>query len=140
MPMALTERDARAIAQGYGPEAERVVCIDFDGVLYPFGLLMDDPAPIPGAVVAMQRLKAAGYRIVILTSRLSPLWLARSGHDLDEQRAHVIRLLDRDGIPFDSVTYEKVPAEFYVDDRAIRFDGNWPAVTDFILWSRGVTP
>ena len=42
----------------------------------------------------------------------------------------------RDDIPFDLITAEKVPAEVYVDDRAIRFaPGDWPAITDWILWS-----
>ena len=136
MPMEVTERDALAIERGHPPEASRVICVDFDGVLYPFGMLMDSPDPIPGAFRALRRLKRAGYRIVILTSRLSARWLTQSGHDAEEQRAYIEGLLRRDGIPFDVITSEKVPAEFYVDDRAIRFTGDWTAVTDFVLFSR----
>ena len=133
--MEPTERDRLAIERGHPPEAHRVVCIDFDGVLYPFGMLMEAPQPIAGAVRAVQRLKAAGYRVVIFTSRLSPTWLAASGRTALEQTEYISRVLARDGIPFDRITAEKLPAEAYIDDKAIRFNHDWPAIVDWLLWS-----
>jgi len=124
------------LRHGYAPQADKVLCIDFDGVLYPRDELFASPAPIPGAKAAMQRLRRAGYKLVIFTSRLSPTYLDAQGEDFGEQRAYVEGLLERDGIPFDDVTAEKVPAAVYLDDRALRFDDNWNAVTDFVLFSR----
>lgn len=120
----------------YAPMAGRVICVDFDKTLYPWAPLYEQPDPLPGAVEAMKRLKAAGYRLVILTSRLSPQWLASVAYTDGEMRDLVEGMLRRDGIPFDEVTAEKVPAQVYVDDRAIRFaPGDWPAITDWILFA-----
>lgn len=119
------------------PSARGVVLVDFDGVLYPWEPIMSEPDPLPGAVEAMQRFRRAGLRVVIFTSRLSPTWLSETGYTEGDQRGHIERLLHRDGIPHDLITAEKIPAEWYLDDRAIRFrDGEWPAIVDWILWSR----
>lgn len=128
----------QTIARGYPPEAYRVLAVDFDGTLFPFGYIASEPDPLPGAVEAMQRLKDHGYRLVIFTSRLSPRWLAAAGYQEAEMREAVERQLRAHGIPFDEITGEKLAAEAYIDDRAIRFrDGDWPAITDWILFSRG---
>lgn len=123
-------------ASGVAPIGHRVVCVDFDGCLFPFGPLYAEEPPFPGAVDAMKRLRAAGYHIVILTSRLSETWLASDAEagGYATQVEYVLRLLRRYGIPFDDLTAEKVPAEFYLDDRAMRVDGsNWPEVADAIV-------
>jgi FMN phosphatase YigB (HAD superfamily) len=118
------------------PSARGVALIDFDGVLYPWQPIMAEPDPLPGAVEAMRRLHDAGVRIVIFTSRLSPKWLAEAGYTHVQQLEHIERLLHRDDIPYDEVTAEKQAAEWYVDDRAIRFDGDWTPLVDWMLWSR----
>lgn len=126
------------MAHGYAPIAHRVIAVDFDSTLYPWRPIYEQPDPLPGAVEAMQRLKRAGYRLVIFTSRLSPTWLESAGYTASDQRDLIEGMLRRDGIPFDEVTSEKLPAEVYVDDRAIRFrDGEWPAIADWILFAGG---
>lgn len=135
----MTGEELEAIRRGYPPEAHKVVCIDYDGTLFPFGFLDADPEPHAGAVAATQRLKAAGYRIVIFTARLSPSWLASTGRDATAERTRLVDALARHGVQFDDVTSEKVPAVAYVDDRAIRFvPGEWEAITDWIIWSEPI--
>jgi hypothetical protein len=74
---------------------------------------------------------------VIFSSRLSPHWLASAGYADADMRGYMGDALRRHGIPFDDLTAEKLPAEAYVDDRAIRFrDGEWPAIVDWLLFSR----
>ena len=123
------------LANGYAPSAHKVILVDFDGVLYPWEPIMSEPDPIPGAVEAMRRLKAAGFRLVIFTSRLSPTWLAESGYHAGDQLAHIERLLKRDGIPHDDITAEKLPAQHYIDDRGLRFHDDWAEIAAFILWT-----
>jgi hypothetical protein len=120
---------------GHSPDAKGVVCVDFDGTLVPWGPLMNpESQPLPGAVEAVQKMKNAGWRILIYTSRLSPSWHSASGEKYEEQLQYVVDTLNRLGIPFDGITAEKVPAEAYIDDRAIEFTGdNWPEIAERML-------
>lgn len=125
-PVAEPHDDSYALEHGHPTVAAATVCVDFDGTIIPWGSLDGSPAPFAGARDALLRLKAAGYRIVILTSRASTSWwdaeaLARGVDPVafgSEQLRYVIDLLERHGIPFDEVTAEKVPALAYFDDRA----------------------
>lgn len=122
------------LKHGHSPLAEKVVAIDFDGTLYPWGELFSEDAPLPGAVEAMQKFRDNGFRIVIFTSRLSPTWLEAEGQSEVAQYDYIASMLTRDGIPFDAITSEKVPAVAYVDDRAISFEGdNWREIANGLV-------
>lgn len=117
------------------PSAKRVVCVDFDGTIAPWGKLFDLPEPFPGVADAMRALRSAGYRIVILTSRLSEAW-----QDADhlhfgfsdpiafdiENREYVRSYLRRYNIPWDDITAEKIPAVAYFDDHAVHVSTRHP--------------
>lgn len=106
------------------PSAEGVVLVDFDGTIFPWGALEEIGEPLPGAREGMAMLEVAGYRIVIFTSRLSPTWHRAEGRDpavgIPHQRAVIKAALMAYGIPFDDITAEKIPAELYLDDKAMR--------------------
>lgn len=130
------------MAKGHSPVAERVALIDFDGTIVPWGPLMGQKDPLPGAVEGIRYLAGLGYTIVIFTSRLSKTWARSVVGDggaaitafLNEQEEYVREHLIRHRIPFSYITAEKVPAEFYIDDKAIGFRGNWmAAVSDELV-------
>lgn len=120
------------------PIADKLALIDFDGTIVPWGPLMsDDKVPFAGAKEVLSYLRSHGFRIGIFTSRLSRTWarsMVGSGPAvavfLLEQEEYVRSLLDRHGIPYDFVTAEKMPAQFYVDDKAIGFRGDWLTVLE----------
>lgn len=121
---------------GIPPIAAKLVLVDFDGTIVPWGPLMGDKEPIPGTVGAMRALRSAGFRIGIFTSRMSETWV-RSVLEIPQgippiqsdklhifdflarQRSYVADILNRHGIPFDFITAEKMPAEVYFDDKAV---------------------
>ena len=103
------------------------VCFDFDGVIHSYtsGFLGDDvipDPPVPGIREAIDRLRAAGYEVVVLSSRSAN----RYG------RAAMQDWLDRYGIVVDGIYSHKPPARCYVDDRAVRFDGDASKLFDEI--------
>jgi len=101
---------------------ERVLCLDFDGVLHRFETPFADPAVIPDPPVplagAFVRAALLAYdRVVICSCRAR----VRRG------RRAIRRWLEVWGFPQGlEVTCRKPFAEAYLDDRGIRFEGSWP--------------
>jgi hypothetical protein len=115
----------------------RRISFDFDGVLHSYtsgwlgATAIPDP-PVPGMADAIRRLQSLGWEVVVCSSR------ARYS---DGKDAICQWLLDH-GFPGMEITCEKLPAEIYVDDRAIRFDGCVPELLNAIdswtgPWNRG---
>lgn len=121
--------------KGYAPIADKVILVDFDATLFPWGPLMNwDATPLPGAKEAVQAIKRAGFSISIFTSRMSQRWLEHSENDENEQREYVTTMLTSNNIPFDEVIGEKIPAMAYIDDKAIEFTGdNWGQIQERVL-------
>lgn len=110
------------------------VGVDFDGVAHAYsrgwqGGVIYDP-PVPGAFDAIRIMQSHGYAVFIFTARddLQPVadWIT--------EHSAIDCMID-DFMPGDIrrpkfwndterllVTQRKLPAEYYVDDRAIRFD------------------
>ena len=103
----------------------RRVLIDFDGVMMQRGngSIYAKGRPIAGALQAIKGLKDLGYEIKIFTTRASS---EGSGVEMVESW-----LLDY-GVKHDGITGEKLDAEYYIDDKAIAFRGNWEDVLDEI--------
>jgi hypothetical protein len=97
----------------------RTVCLDFDGVLHLYRsawrgeAIIPDP-PIHGTAQAVARLREQ-YRVVVHSTRCRT----------PEGRAAVAAWLREHAIEVDEVCEHKPPALVYVDDRAIRFRGDW---------------
>jgi hypothetical protein len=123
---------------GHPPSAKKRICVDFDATLYPFGELLGyDREPLSGAREAMLAMRKKGFKLTIFTSRMSPSWWEAEGWGPEAgeiQSEYIKSLLDRDGIPFDEITGEKIPALCYIDDKAIEFTGdNWPEIQERVM-------
>lgn len=116
---------------------KETVVFDFDGVIHSYksgwcGIdkILDEPTD--GIDDLLKRIKEAGYRIVIVSSRCREKrgieaikkWLEK--YDLDQY--------------IDQISMEKVPASVYIDDRAIRFDGKtegmFEQISTFEPWTK----
>lgn len=108
--------------------SQQRVSVDFDGVLHSYTSkwvtesVIPDP-PVPGAIDWLNKL-AESFDIAVHTTRARTpegreavaLYLIRHGLTEHAQRRLV-------------VTYEKLPSIIYIDDRAWRFQGIFPTVT-----------
>lgn len=97
----------------------KTVVFDFDGVIHSYtsgwqgaGNIPDPP--VHGIREAIQNIRIAGYRVVVVSTRCS----THIG------MGAVRYYLRHHGIAVDDVMCEKPPAICYIDDRAIRFDGH----------------
>jgi hypothetical protein len=116
-----------------------VVVVDLDGTIcehrYPaFG------EPIAGAKEALQRLKAAGFWIVIHTVRTASSWQAAETYAPEVNSPEAVSaFLQRHQIPYDEIwMHDKPFAVAYIDDRGLRLMGNrsksnWHEIANALL-------
>ena len=98
-----------------------IIAVDFDDTIHDTKRVSKGHkmgVPLPGAKMTLQKLKDAGFTIVINSVR------AQSSPDKGK---HVRDWLNYFGIPFDSISDQKPPAEFYLDEKGIRFT-DWQRV------------
>src|SRR5262245_8214615 len=116
-----------------------IIVVDLDGTIcehrYPaFG------EPIAGAKEALQRLKTAGFWIVIHTVRTSSSFQAAEDYVAEVNSPEAVRaFLHRHQIPYDEIwMHDKPLAVAYIDDRGLRLMGNraksnWQDIADALL-------
>lgn len=114
---------------------DKTIAIDLDGVILEYVSPWDGPyhfgKPIPGAVEAMKKLRSAGFRISVYTTRNNSMANHNSGHNSLELTALVQNELEKNGIPYDYISLFKPLARHYIDDRAIRFY-SWDQTLDSV--------
>jgi hypothetical protein len=116
-----------------------VVVVDFDGTIcehrYPyFG------EPLAGAREGLQRLKAAGFRIIIHTVRTSSHFKDIGMYDPEVNSHEAVQTyLETHDMPFDEIwVHDKPNAVVYLDDRCVRVVGdskksNWKKIIDALV-------
>ena len=96
--------------------------MDFDGVVHSYSSgwcgeeVIPDP-PVHGTKEAIARLRKT-YKVVVHSTRCRT----------EEGRKAIAAWLKKHSIEVDEVCEHKPPAMVYVDDRAVRFRGDWDEV------------
>jgi len=101
--------------------AKKVLAIDFDGVIHDYKNPLPNRRmgqPLPGAKESLKRYREAGYAVIVHS--------VRGG-----QPEHIAEFMDYYGLTYDTITNIKPNADYYIDDKAIRFS-NWDDVNTII--------
>ncbi|MCZ6688263.1 MAG: hypothetical protein O7H41_01535 [Planctomycetota bacterium] len=97
-------------------ESKRI-CVDFDDTL-----CMRDETVAPHAREVLKLLKDSGHEIYVLSSRFNPkIW----GDLVEKRMEKVSDWLQANGLAYDKVVAYKPAADIYIDDKALRFEGDW---------------
>lgn len=107
----------------------KIIAVDFDYTLNDQNNKPPDKRlgpPFPGAKEALQAFREAGYDICIHSCR---------GSDGPRAVKVMADWLEFFSIPFDSIWDQpgKPVADFYIDDLAVRFEGNWTEIRKKVL-------
>ena len=110
--------ESNLIAQSMNVKA-RTICLDFDGVIHSNqhgwqgeAVIVDPPIHKVDQAIAELR---KDYRVVVFSAR------CRTDEGVEAIRAWLVK----HNIEVDEVCRDKPPAHVYVDDRAVRFSGDW---------------
>lgn len=102
---------------------KKIICVDFDGVIHAFSKGWHDGSiydkPVPGTRDALEKLINGGFEVVIYTIR-------------DDNKA-IEAWLKKWQLPKLRITQKKIMALAYIDDRGIRFQGNWEDVIKYFV-------
>ena len=115
------------------------VVVDLDGTICEHRF-PDFGTPVSGAREALQRLKEAGFWIIIHSVRTSSEYRESEEYDPTVHSPEAVSdYLERHQIPFDEIwMHDKALAVAYIDDRGMRLVGdrhrsNWKEVVDTLL-------
>lgn len=104
--------------------AGRIIAVDLDATIAEYHGWRGEEVigdPLPGARESLEALSDQGYIIIVYTAR--------------KDRARVARYLESHRIPFDYIE-SKMYADVYVDDRALRFEGDWDSTVRGVRTAR----
>ena len=103
--------------------SQLTVAIDLDGVIFEYKDwkgLRHFGKPIKDVKKALKMLRRMGFKIVIFTCRANP---ALQDEPLPQLELYIRKALQGAEIPFDEIAMTGKPwAEYYIDDRGIRFN------------------
>lgn len=125
----------------------KTISIDFDGVIHRYSEGWKDGSiydgPVPGAFAAIEDLLADGWSVFVLSTR-SPRQIRRwfrqplVNDGMDEVFGTYLAPFKSEVIPFwkrfwnkknvVGITRRKLPANIYLDDRGMWFNGDWKGV------------
>ena len=100
------------------------IVVDIDGTLCPIkdkNQRYEDLLPLPGAVEAMKKLKAAGHYIILQTARNMATQESNLGKVVKNIGKVTLEWLDKHDIVYDEIYFGKPNGHLYIDDRALRF-------------------
>lgn len=109
--------------------ARQTIAVDFDGTIHKYSLGWHDGTcydePIKGALDAILNFMNRGYNVVIFTAR-----------PVEPVREWMQKYWTAKMYPIPDVTNIKPAAIAYIDDRAVKFNGDWAEMLELFPWKK----
>ena len=110
------------------------IAVDLDGTILKDAEFPGFGEPEPGVREALAAFRSLGYKVRVYTCRVN--WLAAEKRILPRTYNDIADYLAKHEIPYDDIVMleEGKPfASFYVGNNAVRYEGNWDKVVQFIV-------
>ncbi len=113
---------------GLGFKVDKTIALDFDGVIHAYrngweGITAIRDKPVEGVREAIKILRHRGYKILVYSTRCST----------PQGRQAINEWCKKWFIKVDGLSVEKPSCVCYVDDRAIKFNGDWKKTINDIV-------
>ncbi|MFW5953619.1 MAG: hypothetical protein ACOCSJ_05590 [Candidatus Natronoplasma sp.] len=111
----------------------KVIAIDFDGTLFEYDGWKNSNhygEPIDGAKEIVEKLRDKGFKIMIFTTRGNEKVVKEALEEYDIPYDYINE--NPHTPPEAEISDVKPPANYYIDDRAIAFKGDWKEVMEEI--------
>lgn len=109
------------------------IVVDFDGTITD-DVFPDVGNPKEGVVEALNKLKEAGFEIIIHSCRTGSYFKDVLNEDQFER---IKDYMEYYNMPFDRIWVPDKPiASAYIDDKAIRYQNNWTAIVNNLTCSK----
>ena len=105
-----------------------ILCCDLDDVIVDYagwtgeGYTVINGAPMQGVSEVLDALRNEGWLVLVHSTRCN----FKGGV------VATAKWLEDNGIRVDGVCFNKPPADIYLDDKGMTFDGNWPGMLEKI--------
>lgn len=114
---------------------KHTVAVDFDETIATKAKYPDAGEPYEWVAEALRTLMDMGLEVRIYTCRLNGKKMREGKEAYDADKRIVEDYLEKWGIPYDSIvpwSDGKPLACYYVDDKGVRFNGDWKATVELI--------
>lgn len=127
-PLKIKKKKKEYIDEKENRNTDKRIMIDFDGTIHSYEKGWQD-GEIYGHYLENSKEVINelynDFEIVIFTARASKTQHEKHERDVNKTIKNVEDWLNEQGIKFDFITAEKLPAIVYIDDKAIEFKNNW---------------
>lgn len=104
------------------------ICIDIDGTICELKNVIgsyENVRCLPGVKKFISERRARGDYIILYTARHMKTCNSNVGQVIKKQGYQLLKWLEEEGVEYDEIHFGKPYADIYIDDNAIKFQGNW---------------